>query len=75
MHLLRSSLCKKLVGTTLAKQLSLKILALVSELLVPLLSEQALADELKMDLVAALEQLHANQPRRRSSRQQGRPNG
>ena len=59
MHLLRSSLCKKLVGTTLAKQLSLKILALVSDLLVPLSSEQALAHELRQDLVATLEQLHA----------------
>ena len=59
LHLLRSSLCKKLIGTTLAKQLSLKILALVSDMLVPLMSEQSLTAELKQDLVVQLEQLHA----------------
>ena len=58
LHFLRSSLCAKLVGPTLAKQVSLKILSEIVELPVPLMSDQDITRGLKVDLAATLEQLH-----------------
>ena len=58
LHLLRSSLCTKLVGASLAAQVNRMILAEVSELPAPLLSQQEMSLGIKADLVATLERLH-----------------
>ena len=58
MHLLRSSLAQKLVGRTLATQLSRMILAEVAEVKVPLLSDSDICLGLKRDLTSSLEELH-----------------
>ena len=54
MHIMRSSLCCKLVGSGMAQQVSRKILARVAEQPVPLLSDQRLLDWTKKDLIASL---------------------
>jgi hypothetical protein len=60
MHILRSSLAAKLVGSTLAMQVSRQILADVAELPVPLLTEIEESLGLKNDLVTSLVQLHTS---------------
>ena len=59
MHILRSSLCSKLVGPTLALQASRLILAEVAEVPVKILSEQEVSLRLKADLVSTLERMYA----------------
>jgi hypothetical protein len=61
MHVLRSSLAAKLVGHTLAVQLGRRILAEVTDLPVPLLTDMEVSLGLKRDLVASLVQLHTAQ--------------
>ena len=61
MHLLRTSLCAKLVGPSLATQINRKILAEVADLPVPLISQQDLGVRVKADLAATLERLHCPQ--------------
>eukprot|EP00972_Heterocapsa_arctica_P023499 3462424-Heterocapsa_arctica.AAC.1 len=60
MHVLRSSLAAKLVGPTLAIQLGRRILGLVAELPVTLLTDIDVALGIKQDLVASLVQLHTS---------------
>ena len=57
-HLLRSSLCTRLVGPGMAAQVARSLLAEVSEFPVAPMSERTLAQKAKEDLVATLEQLH-----------------
>ena len=52
MHIMRPSLCCKLVGSGMAHQVSRNILAKVAELPVPLLSDQRLVSWAKKDLIA-----------------------
>ena len=59
MHLLRSSVCSKFVGSSLSLQLSRKILAEVAELPVPLVPEKELHQQLKQEMVDRLARLHA----------------
>ena len=55
LHVLRSSFfCLRLVGPTLATQLSRKVLALVSDMSVPLLGDEELQQGLKTDVVSLL---------------------
>ena len=58
MHFMRSSLAEKLVGPTMAKQLSLKVLAEVADMPVPLLSDADLLNGCQADLVASLRSQH-----------------
>ena len=58
MHLLRSSLCAKLVGPALAAQANRMILAEISEVPVKLFPEEHLHLEVRKDLIAALEEQH-----------------
>ena len=59
LHVLRSSaFCSRLVGPTLATQMSRKVLALVSDMSVPLLSEEGLQQGLKTDIVGLLTHTH-----------------
>ena len=58
LHILRSSLCDRLVGPSLRTQINRQILAEVSELPVPLMSDQELRLQIKKDLVETLEKLH-----------------
>ena len=55
-HLLRSSLCAKLVGPALATQVDRSILAEISELPVVLIPRKALHLNVCKDLIASLEQ-------------------
>lgn len=57
MHILRSSLAEKLVGRTLATQLSRRILALVSDEAVPLLPDGDVRLGVSQDLVSTLDEL------------------
>ena len=58
LHLLRSSLCSKLVGPALASQVNRMILAEIAEVPVKLVSKDTLEQQIKMDLIAALEREH-----------------
>ena len=58
LHLLRSALCVKLVGSTLAAQANRMILAEISEVPVKLFPEQDINLNLRKDLIASLEQQH-----------------
>jgi len=58
LHVLRSSLCSKLLGPTLAAQVGRMLLAELAELPVPLLTEQEVNLGAKGDLVATLTALH-----------------
>ena len=58
MHVLRSSICSKLVGSTLAAQVNRMILAEIAELPVPLLTDQEMISGMKRDLAGSLEQQH-----------------
>ena len=58
LHLLRSSLCSKLVGPALASQVTRMILAEITEVPVELVSKDTLEQQIKMDLIAALEREH-----------------
>ena len=58
LHLLRSSLCSKLVGPALASQVNMMILAEITEVPVKLVSKDTLEQQIKMDLIAALEREH-----------------
>ena len=58
MHVMRSSLCCKLVGPGMAHQVGRKVLATVAEMKVPLLSDQCLLDWTKKDLIASLSHQH-----------------
>ena len=58
LHLLRSSLCSKLVGPALASQVKRMILAEVTEVPVQLVPKDILDQQIKMDLIAALEREH-----------------
>ena len=58
LHLLRSSLCSKLVGPALASQVNRMILAEITEAPVKLVSNDTLEQQIKMDLIAALEREH-----------------
>ena len=59
LHVLRSSaFCSRLVGPTLATQMSRKVLALVSDMSVPLLSEEGLQQGMKTDIVGLLTHTH-----------------
>jgi hypothetical protein len=58
MHLLRSSLCSKLVGPALAAQANRLILAHIAELPVVTFSQEDLGLKIKDDLAASLAELH-----------------
>ena len=58
LHLLRSSLCSKLVGPALASQVNRMILAEITEVPVKLVAKDTLEQQIKMDLIAALEREH-----------------
>ena len=58
LHLLRSSLCSKLVGPALASQVQRMILAEIADVPVELVSKDTLEQQIKMDLIAALEREH-----------------
>ena len=58
LHLLRSSLCSKLVGPALASQVNRMILAEITEVPVEMVSKDTLDQQIKMDLIAALERAH-----------------
>ena len=58
LHLLRSSLCSKLVGPALASQVQRMILAEIADVPVELMSKDTLEQQIKMDLIAALEREH-----------------
>ena len=62
MHLLRSSHCSRLVGTTLAEQVSRLLLAEIAELPVELLSTQELARKLKEEVVATMVKTYCEEP-------------
>ena len=55
MHLLRSSLCSKLIGHSLAAQVNRLVLAEIAQVLVELLAEQDLNLGVRRDLVASLQ--------------------
>ena len=56
LHLLRSSLCSKLVGPSLAAQMSRMTLAETAEVPVEMVPAEALSQMIKQDLVAMLAQ-------------------
>ena len=56
LHLLRSSLCSKLVGPAMAAQANRKILAEISEVPVKMCAEQDLNLDIRRDLIALLEE-------------------
>ena len=56
LHLLRSSLCSKLVGPAMAAQANRKILAEISEVPVKMCAEQDLNLNIRRDLIALLEE-------------------
>ena len=58
MHLLRTSLCCKLVGPALASQVSRKILAKIADVPVTLTDEKEMNLKVKENLVTMLEDLH-----------------
>ena len=58
LHLLRSSLCSKLVGPAMATQANRKILARISEVPVKMCAEQDLNLNIRRDLIALLEERH-----------------
>jgi hypothetical protein len=58
LHLLRSSLCSKLVGPAVAAQADRMILAEIAEVPVKLFSEQEVNLGIRRDLIASLEQQH-----------------
>ena len=58
MHLLRSSLCSKLVGSALATKVSRRVLSEVAELPVPLVPEVHMQEQIQRDLINALTELH-----------------
>ena len=58
LHLLRSSLCSKLVGPALASQVKRMILAEIAEVPVKLVSKDTLEQQIKMDLIDALAREH-----------------
>ena len=60
LSILRSSVCIKLLGSSLHQQLNKKILAEVAECVVPLLTSDELSEGVKADLVNTLAQLHGN---------------
>ena len=55
MHLLRSSVCSKLIGTSMSTQVNRMILAEITELPVPLLSDVQMSIGMKEELVGHLE--------------------
>ena len=55
LHLLRSSLCSKLVGPAMAAQANRKILAEISEVPVKMCAEQDMNQNIRRDLIALLE--------------------
>ena len=58
LHLLRSSLCSKLVGPAMAAQANRKILAEISEVPVEMCAEQDMNQNIRRDLIALLEERH-----------------
>ena len=58
LHLLRSSLCSKLVGPAMAEQANRKILAEISEVPVKMCAEQDMNQNIRRDLIALLEEKH-----------------
>ena len=58
LHLLRSSLCSKLVGPAMAAQANRKILAEISEVPVKMCAEQEMNQNIRRDLIALLEERH-----------------
>jgi hypothetical protein len=58
LHLLRSSMCSKLVGPALAAQANRMIIAEIAEVPVKLFSEQEVNLGIRRDLIASLEQQH-----------------
>ena len=58
LHLLRSSLCSKLVGPAMAEQANRKILAEISEVPVKMCAEQDMNQNIRRDLIALLEERH-----------------
>ena len=58
LHLLRSSLCSKLVGPAMAAQANRKILAEISEVPVKMCAEQDMNQNIRRDLIALLEERH-----------------
>ena len=58
LHLLRSSLCSKLVGPAMAAQANRKILAEISQVPVKMCAEQDMNMNIRRDLIASLEERH-----------------
>ncbi len=61
LHLLRSSLCCKLVGPSVVAQVNRLILREVSQVLVKLFSDAQLSESIKNDLVSSLQGLYCPQ--------------
>ena len=60
MHLLRSSVCRKLVGSSMAAEVNKKVLSEIAELPVPVSSERDMLLQLKKEVIDKLTQEHGD---------------